>query len=59
MPDEDWTSGHQAMCQDFVDAVTANHPPRSDGRLGLEVIRTIYASHVAAATGQRVALSAS
>ena len=56
MPDEDWTSGHLAMCQDFVGAVAAKRPARSDGRLGLEVIRVIYAGYVAAATGQRVTL---
>ncbi len=56
MPDEDWTSGHLAMCQDFVDAVATRRPARSDGTLGLEVIRVIYAGYVAAATGQRVQL---
>jgi predicted dehydrogenase len=56
MPDEDWTSGHLAMCQDFVDAVAAKRAARSDGRLGREVIRVIYAGYVAAATGQRVTL---
>lgn len=57
MPDEDWTSGHLAMCQDFVDAVSTNQPSRADGRLGLEVIRTVYAAYLAAETGQRVVLS--
>ena len=58
MPDEDWTSGHLAMCQDFVDAVATDRAPRSDGRLGLEVIRVIYAGYLSAATGQRVELPA-
>jgi predicted dehydrogenase len=57
MPDEDWTSGHQAMCQDFVEAVAGGRPARADGLLGLEVVRLVYAAYLAAATGERVALS--
>jgi predicted dehydrogenase len=56
MPNEDWTSGHLAMCQDFVAAAAENRPARADGRLGLEVIRVVYAAYVAAATGRRVEL---
>jgi predicted dehydrogenase len=54
IPDEDWSSGHLAMCQDFITAVAENVPARSDGRLGLEAIRVIYAAYAAAARGQRV-----
>jgi predicted dehydrogenase len=54
MPNEDWTSGHLAMCQDFVAAVAENRLARADGNLGLAVIRVVYAAYVAAATGQRV-----
>ncbi len=54
MPNEDWTSGHLAMCQDFVAAVAEKRPAKSDGHLGLEVTRLIYTAYVAAATGQRV-----
>jgi predicted dehydrogenase len=57
LPDEDWTSGHLTMCQDFVAAAAEGRPAKSDGRLGLEVIRLIYAAYVAAATGQRVGLA--
>jgi predicted dehydrogenase len=57
MPDEDWSSGHLAMCQDFVTAVAENRPAKADGRLGLEVIRVVYAAYLAAATGQRVELA--
>lgn len=57
MPNEDWTSGHLAMCQDFVAAVAENRPARSDGRLGLEVTRLVYAAYLAAATGRRVNLN--
>ena len=56
MPDEDWTAGHLAMCQDFIEAVAENRPPLADGQLGLEVIRTIYAAYSAAAEGNKVYL---
>ncbi len=56
LPNEDWSSGHLAMCQDFVAAMAENRPTRADGRLGLEVVRVVYAAYVAAATGRRVAL---
>jgi predicted dehydrogenase len=56
IPDEDWSSGHLAMCQDFITAVAENTPARADGRLGLEVIRVVYAAYHAAAAGCRVEL---
>jgi len=56
IPDEDWSSGHQAMCQDFVEVIAERRAPRSDGRLGLEVTRVIYAAYLAAMSGRRVAL---
>ncbi len=58
IPDEDWSSGHLSMCQDFIAAVAENRPARADGNLGLEVTRLIYMAYVAAATGQRVELDA-
>jgi hypothetical protein len=39
MLDEDWTSGHLAMCGDFDEAVAQDHPPLATGQLGLEVLR--------------------
>lgn len=56
MPDEDWTSGHQAMCEDFLYSLAEDRPPISDGELGAEVVRVIYAAYLAAAEGRRVAL---
>ncbi|HMR64176.1 MAG TPA: Gfo/Idh/MocA family oxidoreductase [Anaerolineae bacterium] len=56
MPDEDWSSGHLAMCQDFVAAVAENRPARAEGRLGLAVVEVVYAAYLAAITGRRVAL---
>jgi predicted dehydrogenase len=58
IPDEDWSSGHLAMCQDFVAAVAENRPAKADGNLGVEVIRLIYAAYVAASAGQRLELNA-
>lgn len=54
MPDEDWTAGHVAMCQDFVDAVAQDRPPLAGGELGAEVVRVAYAAYVSAAEGRRV-----
>lgn len=56
IPDEDWTSGHLAMCADFVDAVRAGRPARADGLLGRDVVRVVYSAYVAAAEGRRVTL---
>jgi predicted dehydrogenase len=57
IPDEDWSSGHLAMCQDFITAVAENRPARADGILGLEVIRLIYTAYIAATTGQRIEIN--
>ncbi|MFH0945393.1 MAG: Gfo/Idh/MocA family oxidoreductase [Planctomycetota bacterium] len=56
MPDEDWTSGHQAMCEDFLSSLAEDRPPVSDGELGAEVVRVVYAAYLAASEGRRVAL---
>lgn len=55
-PDEDWAQGHQHMIQDFVACVAEGRPPLSDGALGLDAIRTVYAAYVAAEEGRRVEL---
>jgi len=54
LPNEDWSSGHLAMCQDFAAAVAENRPARADGRLGLDVIRVVYAAYLSAEQGRRV-----
>lgn len=54
IPDEDWSSGQLAMCQDFVAAVAEGRAAKSDGRLGVDVMRVIYAAYLAASSGQRV-----
>jgi predicted dehydrogenase len=55
-PDEDWTHGHVAMVQDFVEAVATGRPPLSDGELGRQVVEVIYAAYVSAEEGRRVDL---
>lgn len=56
IPNEDWSSGHVAMCHHFVDAVVREVPTPCDGQLGLEVTRTIYAAYQAAQEGRRIQL---
>jgi predicted dehydrogenase len=56
-PDEDWAQGHRQMVQDFVGAVADRREPLSDGPLGLDAIRVVYAAYVAAEEGRRVELS--
>ncbi|MBV9581869.1 MAG: Gfo/Idh/MocA family oxidoreductase [Chloroflexi bacterium] len=55
-PDEDWAQGHRAMIQDFVESVAEGRAPKSEGDLGRDVIRLVYAAYVAAAEGRRVDL---
>ena len=55
-PDEDWAQGHRQMMQDFVGCVAEGRQPLSDGALGLDAIRTVYAAYVAAEEGRRVEL---
>jgi len=54
IPDEDWSSGHLAMIQDFVAAVGENRPAKADGSLGRAVIEVVYAAYLAAESGRRV-----
>lgn len=56
IPNEDWSSGHLAMCQDFVEAAAADRPAASDGELGRQVVRVLYTAYVAAAEARRVEL---
>jgi predicted dehydrogenase len=59
MPDEDWTSGHQAMCQDFASSVAEGRSAVAEGALGVEVIRVLYSAYVAAAEQRRVVIEGS
>jgi predicted dehydrogenase len=58
MPDEDWTSGHWGMCRSFLEAVVGDKAPLTDGQLGLDVVRVVYAAYVSAQEGRRVQLDA-
>lgn len=55
-PDEDWAQGHRHAVQDFVECVATGRAPLADGRLGRDVIETVYAGYVSASEGRRVAL---
>ena len=54
LPDEDWSSGHLAMCTDFVEAVRGGRPALSTGELGADVVKVIYGAYESAARGCRV-----
>ncbi|TME95072.1 MAG: Gfo/Idh/MocA family oxidoreductase [Chloroflexi bacterium] len=58
-PDEDWAQGHRQMIQDFVASVADGRAPRSDGNLGMDAIRLVYAAYVSAEEGRRVELAGS
>ena len=54
--DEEWLLGYPQELRDFVEAVQEDRPPMVDGRLGLDVIRVIYAAYQSAEEGRRVDL---
>ncbi|MCG2767652.1 MAG: Gfo/Idh/MocA family oxidoreductase [Anaerolineae bacterium] len=54
--DEEWLLGYPQELRDFVEAVKEDRPPMVDGRLGLDVIRVIYAAYQSAEEGRRVDL---
>jgi predicted dehydrogenase len=56
LPDEDWSSGQQGLCQAVAEAVVEGRPSEADGALGLEVTRAVYAAYLSAERGERVAL---
>ena len=56
MPDEDWSSGQLGMLTDFVHALKTDSATPSDGALGLEVTRVVYAAYISAREGRRVRL---
>jgi predicted dehydrogenase len=55
-PDEDWMQGYPQELQDFAEAVAGGRPPKSDGRLGRDVVEVVYAAYVSAEEGRRVDL---
>ena len=57
IPDEDWSSGQQGLCQAVAEAVADGRRSEADGSLGADVTRVIYAAYVSAAEGRRVVLA--
>jgi predicted dehydrogenase len=55
LPDEDWSSGQQAMCQSFCDALRGADSIAT-ASLGRDVVRVIYSAYRSAREGRRVAL---
>jgi predicted dehydrogenase len=55
-PDETWMQGYPQELQDFAEAISARRPPKSDGRLGRDVLEVVYAAYVSAEEGRRVDL---
>ncbi len=56
IPDEDWSSGHVAMCHHFIESVYRDQATPCNGELGRDVIRVIYAAYQSAKEGRRIAL---
>lgn len=58
IPDEDATSGQQALVQAVADELrgATGAANGADGELGLEVVRAIYSAYVSAAEGRRIAI---
>ncbi len=56
LPDEDWSSGQQGLCQAVAEAVVEQRASEADGRLGLDVTRAVYAAYLSAAEGRRIEL---
>jgi len=64
IPDEDESSGQQAMCQVFSEILgTGDHEFAAlvgcDGTLGAEVVRVVYSAYLSAAEGRAVVLDGS
>ncbi|MFM7297911.1 MAG: Gfo/Idh/MocA family protein [Planctomycetota bacterium] len=56
IPDEDWSSGQQAMLQSVADALGSGAKPEADGEFGVETVRVLYAAYQSAAEGRRIEL---
>ena len=57
IPDEDWSSGQQGLCQAVAEAVLTGEASAADGELGCDVTRVVYGAYVSATTGRRVQLA--
>jgi len=54
--DEDFMHGYPQEMEDFLGAVAYQSPPLSDGWLGLEVVKVIYAAYQSAEEGRRISI---
>jgi len=53
---EEYLLGYQGEIRDFVESVAFDREPRSTGRIGLEVVRVMYAAYQSAEEGRRIEL---
>lgn len=53
IPDEDWSSGQQGLLQAVAEDCVHARVPESDGPLGVEVTRAVYAAYLSAEEGRR------
>jgi len=56
-PDEDLITGYPEELRDFVSAIAQGHQPQSDLVLAGDVLLTVYASYLSAASGRTVDLT--
>lgn len=54
--DEEYLLGYPQEIADFVECAALGRTPRSTGRLGLEVVKVIYAAYRSAEEGRRIAI---
>ncbi|MFP3896446.1 MAG: Gfo/Idh/MocA family protein [Anaerolineales bacterium] len=57
--DEEYLLGYPQEIRDFVESVVHDRSPRSTGRLGLEVVRLMYAAYQSAEEGRPISLPSS
>jgi predicted dehydrogenase len=55
-PDEDWMEGYPQELQDFAESIARGRAPKSDARLGRDVLEVVYAAYVSVEEGRRVEL---
>ena len=55
-PDEDWMQGYPQELQDFAEAIAHGRAPKSDARLGRDVLEAIYAAYASVEAGRRIEL---
>lgn len=54
--DEEYLLGYPQELRGFVESIAFDREPRSTGRLGLEVVRVVYAAYQSAEEGRRIVL---